>query len=62
MKYIEDEICERSTTCKIEDPFSRIKMSENKVKQGEEPILEIIEESKTCNTIIERLEDQTEKP
>ena len=61
MKYIKDVIRERSTTSETEEPFSQIKMSENKVEQGEESILEIIEESKTSNMIIERLEDQTEK-
>ena len=61
MKYIEDVIRERSMKSETEDPFSRIKLSENKVGQGEQSILEIIEESKTSNSIIERLEDQTEK-
>ena len=41
--------------------FSRIKMSENKIEQGEASMLEIIEGSKTSKKIIEKLEDQAEK-
>ena len=54
MNYIEDRICEKSTTTRAtKDSFSRTKMSETKVEQAEASILEIIKESKTSKKIIE---------
>ena len=58
MKYIEGMIREKSTTTKeTKDSFHQIKMSENKVEQGETSILEIIEGSKMSKKIIEKLKD-----